>query len=57
MTTWVLLAWLCASPGPSGSCTPQPEVVFATRAECLRAARQARAASNQVFTHCQQRIP
>lgn len=57
MTTWVLLAWLCASPGPAGSCAPQQEVVFATRGECLRAAREARAASNQVFTHCQRREP
>lgn len=57
MTTWVLLAWLCASPGPAGSCAPQPEVVFATRAECLRAAREARAASAHTSAACRQRSP
>jgi hypothetical protein len=55
MTTWVLMIWLCASPGATGTCGPHAERVFDTRGDCMRASLAERRASVHVWTACRLR--
>lgn len=55
--TWLLLAWICTSPGPTGECHPIPDRGYATRAACLRASQDLREASVHVWTRCRLHRP
>ena len=54
IAVWILGTWLCAGPGATGECAPQPDERYPTRETCLAAARLARAGHPTLRTTCRQ---
>lgn len=53
MITWVVWAWLCTGPGPSGECHALPDWPVATLSECYHEAADLRATlGDRVIAHC-----
>ena len=55
--TWILWAWLCAGPGPTGECRPLSDQTTEGRGTCLHAAREMRQANSQIIAHCRRLKP